>query len=367
LRNNLTRLLRVVLRLAVACVMPLYAVACSATPSHPNAMASMPAAASPTNPSFDSFYRRYNSYRKSAGLPAVKSDPGLSEGAKQHCIYLVKNRISGGDAGIADGHLSLLPFAPSVHAEASDNRYFSAAGANAAKWSFIVRGSSLPADTAPLVDDAMTIPFGAMWVLNPQTAALGYGEYCDHNECAAVVTFRMGLPRDEFLQLFDVPATFWNPAQGNVPWEREPLRRPIEFPPPNSQIGLTSSAGIPAPITSCPGLRNSAGLPITLLLGAPATGDRNQPVTATNAQLMDNGTPANVCLLDETELRSSNPRLEGSGRYQLHMLGAVILVPEKPLTPGHNYRVTIVADGEPYEWGFGVTPQAAAERSGRSK
>ncbi|MGH7812376.1 MAG: hypothetical protein ACREQI_00030 [Candidatus Binataceae bacterium] len=311
-----------------------------------------------SGPGINSFYQRYSFYRDSVGLPPAPIDAQLSAAARLHCIYLVKNHLSGGDASIVGNHLEPLQPDRSVHTESPGNRYFTAAGANAAGWSFIVRGSILPADAAPLVDDAMTMPFGAMWVLNPQVAELGYGAYCEGKDCASIVTFRMGLPRAEFIRLFDVPGTFWNPAQGNVSWVREPLRRAIEFPAPDSKIGLTgfSDLSVPGPITSCPGFGIHAGLPITLQLGAAYTGAPLKAVKAGRVRLLDNGSPEAACVIDETSFRSSNPLVERSGRYQLHMLGAVIVVPKDSLKAGHQYQVSIDADGRTFGWRFGVSP-----------
>src|SRR5215469_15731809 len=46
---------------------------------------------------------RMNYYRELSGLPTVSGDPELSEGARLHSIYIVKNNLVGGTMSLRDG------------------------------------------------------------------------------------------------------------------------------------------------------------------------------------------------------------------------------------------------------------------------
>ena len=71
----------------------------------------------------------------------------------------------------------------------------------------------------------------ALAVLDPQLAAVGFGLFCELDDCAGVIVYKHGLTKSQFLGLYEGNAMDWNGTLGTMPFTTARLRKPIEFPP----------------------------------------------------------------------------------------------------------------------------------------
>jgi hypothetical protein len=302
---------------------------------------------------------RINWYRTAVGLPPYEIDAELSDAAARHSMYLVKNQIPGGDVALTGGMLQLLPAAFSPHEESEGNRWYSREGSKAAWNGYILRGRWTSSDGAPVIDQLMTMPFSSMFPLQPQISALGFGSYCDQDDCALTVAIKLGLSKDHSKSLYlGSFGRLWNPANGKIPFTRARLSHPIEYPAPGSHLPLIQYAGgdIPDPLPSCPGYEVPTGPAVVLQIGAPGSGEGE--VEVSSYSIAENGVELESCAIDAAKYENPDGFQQRRGREALHMLGAVTLVPRKPFKPGHQYSATIVADAKEYSWSFDVAVDA---------
>lgn len=288
------------IRSVILCVM---ACACASQPPPPAPAPSAPAIT--LEQPFSGALSRWNYYRQSAGTPAVAADRALSEAARSHSKYLVKNHIQGGDVFI-DG-TKIREQAPNagLHSESPGNAWYTEAGEKAATSAFIIRTTAISPDGAPIVDGMISRGFNMLPMLDPQITAIGYGQYCEDRDCAVTVTSKWGLSRDQFLSLYDASRFAWNPLLGDMPFTRARLRRPIFFPSPGvPAMSRIDGATWPDPQTSC-GPKGKSGVPIVLELGAPASD--SDDVLLSSHSLSDNG-------VENRELRFRCLQLQESER-----------------------------------------------------
>ncbi len=305
---------------------------------------------------FSGALSRWNYYRESAGLRPVAADPKLSEAARSHSKYLVKNHIEGADAFIENGTIHDGVANPGVRAESPGNPWYSEAGQKAAETAYVIRMRAIAADGAPIVDAMISRGFNAVVMLDPQITAIGYGQYCDESGCVVTISSKWGLTHEQFLSLYDVSRFGWNPALGEMPFTRARLRRPIYFPSPSTPAAASfDGASAPNPQTSC-GYTGISGPPIVFALGAPASGGND--VLVSGESISDGGVQIDSCAFDATSYRNPDGYQQRIARWLLHQYGAVMILPRKPLKPGHMYTASITADGTAYEWKFTVAPDA---------
>jgi hypothetical protein len=271
-----------------------------------------------------------NYYRALAGLPPIAPDMSLAAGEVAHARYLIKTDASGIKAGMLGAE---------AHTEDPSSPWYTPAGLVAAKGSDVEAGAN-PGGTPWLTPDAaisgwISTPFHRLAILNPLLRGAGYGQYCDGGSCAA------GL---NLLTDMDPP-----PPMPRI------LPKPIMFPPDGSTLPLKQWEGEwPDPLTSCPGYNAPSGLGITLQLGltlATHMTDFNV-VRAINASL---STPVEACGFDSGDYVNPDPGAQERARHILVNLGAVVIVPRDPLTPG-DYKVTLTANDRPYAWSFTISP-----------
>lgn len=307
---------------------------------------------------FQAAFARWNYYRQSAGLLPVEYDDELAKGAAAHSRYLVKNHVRGADAFIEDGQLRSAVISTGIRQESQGNQWYTELGSTAGQNSYVLRSSSMPADSADLVDSMMALGVSGLGLLDPQVATVGEGSFCQDSDCIITVSYREGLTRGEFLSLYDVSTFGFNPLLGRVPFTKARLRKPVYFPSPGMQARRTSLIGSsePNPLTSCPGYSAQTGAPIWLEVGASASGDSD--VTATNHSLEDNGVEVESCEIDAANYSNPDGYFQPMLRSFLSATGAVMLIPREPLKPGHTYTVKITADSQPYKWSFSVAPGA---------
>jgi hypothetical protein len=339
---------------------------------------------------------RENYYRALLKIPVVVEDPALSKAAWKHARYVVKNHLQGGMFSISNGRLGVLRPESEARHEIAGNPWYSDDGATAGGMSpYIATGTVMPTKMGPIVDQLLTLPFSAILALDPQLSQVGYGQFCEAGECAAVLSIRHGLDKATFSQLYEGSVTrLWNPANGPLPLTPARLRSPIEFPPPGAAIDVSSYAGNgwPDPLAMCRGYEAPTGPPIILLLGQGSgpkglvqVGDHDFSddterldhcvlEAAAYAEALEQRRKSNQLAHDkQTEDQESRERQAeeelAAAWYLLHAYGAAVLIPRAPLQSGRSYSVSIIADSRRYEWSFSVTkPQTlAAAGGGRRK
>jgi hypothetical protein len=333
--------------------------ACSSNFSSRTATAPAPAVAIPApNPQTAELFRpalaRLNYYRTMAKLPVLADDAGLDDGASKHARYVVENHLAG-DATLEDGRLKVQMFNQLVHQEVPGKPGYTAAGAGIAFgrcWT--ITAPMLPKSGEEMIDQIVTMPLVMILALDPQLSLAGFGSYCEAGTCAAVIATNTGLPKEQYVKLFEgVDALRWNPANGPIPFTPAPLRSPLMFPPANSTIDLTSYRGgdFPDPLASC-GYTAPTGLPILLELGQQ-TG-LNSIVRASNDRLLEDGNAVDHCMIDAATYASAKGEAEQMVQRGFWMYGAVVMIPRRPLRPGHTYTVSMTAYSQTYKWSFRV-------------
>ena len=121
----------------------------------------------------------------------------------------------------------------------------------------------------------------------------------------------------------------------------------IEFPPNNATVpGKMSDAEWPNPLAACPGYDLPIGTPVTLQMGAFVK------VQLESYEIVDEtaGHEIETCGFDASTYTQAN------GRGVLMNYGAVVIIPRKPLTPGHTYQVTVRTHRHVKTWNFRVRP-----------
>lgn len=359
-------------------------------PPAPVAATASPPEQTPIQEPLRSGLARENYYRALLKLPPVAEDRALSKGAEMHARYVVKNHLRGGEASLSNGRLGINRPDSEVRREDPKNPWYTEAGANAANISpYVMTGSVLPDKGEFVVDQVLTLPFSAILALDPQVSAIGYGQYCEAQECAAVLSIKHGLDKPVFASLYEgAVARLWNPANGPMPLTPARLRVPLEFPPPGATVELTSYAGNgwPDPLMSCAGYEVPTGPPIILELGQGL--GANGMVEVDGHSLSDGKDDLSNCLLDSTSFYPNEQRQQdqalaepsqpptndqekarqekarmardqrANGSFLLGYYGAVIMIPRAPLKPGSTYTVSITADSKRYDWSFAVAASA---------
>jgi uncharacterized protein YkwD len=263
-----------------------------------------------------------NHYRGIAGLAPVEPDPVLSSANTAHARYLLRTY---GDR--------IFEIGGEIHSEDPSRPGYSEAGDKAGHNSDIASRPSIDGAAPPAaeaIEGWIQTPFHRLWELNPALQRAGYGESCSGKACVEALDVES-----------DIPALMAMP---------QPLKQPIEFPPPNSTIKLrTLESEWPDPLASCPGYTLPAGLPITLQLG-PFT----EPKLAAYSLVRDRSaaTPLEVCGFTADSYTNPDPSQAGKVRDVLRIFGAIVIVPRAPLEPG-RYTVSITSDRN-YTWNFTI-------------
>ena len=284
---------------------------------------------------------RLNYYRAGLGLAPVSEDPALSAADTLHARYLVKT--------YADD-IRHSAIGADAHDESSASPWYTEQGRQAGKSSDVSYwqaarspDAALPAsaNTMPAempwgtpgwsVDGWMSIPFHRLSLINPFLERTGFGRYCEEAICAAALDTLSDLKR--------------------LPESPVPLRHPLQFPPPDGTIGMRAlDAEWPDPITSCPGYKRPAGLPITLALGA------NIEARLSKFRIADTAANLAACGFDSTSYVNPDPVAQQRGRDVLRNFGAAVVVPREPLRKGATYTVSMTVSGGEYQWSFSTAP-----------
>jgi hypothetical protein len=281
-------------------------------------------------------------------LMPVADDPKLSASDRAHAMFIVKNY----PAQIQSGGLGA-----EMHQEDPGNKWFTAAGREAAKASDMeawflrgdlhdndATGASDPSEWAKerapgtegwTIDGWMAIPFHRMPMLNPRLVRAGFGQYCEEGACAAGLNLKDGTVR-------------------GIP--RFEIKWPLEFPPNGSTIGMESfGQEWPDPRTSCSGYETPSGLAITMQMGADQESHLGEfALSQVNAD--GSRTRLEACGFDSQSYANPDASVQRLAREILVNYGGVVVIPRRPLVKGGKYAVSITADGQKYDWTFSITP-----------
>jgi uncharacterized protein YkwD len=239
-----------------------------------------------------------NQYRRIGGLPAVTSDPILTQGAQQHAYYLGVNNVSLSQVGLA------------AHDENSSLPGYSSLGKKAGQNSVIYQGV-----TAIEAIDNWTLTFyHRLGMFDPNLTRVGFGSYSEY-------------------QVLDI-------GQGRV-YGAAAEDAVVMFPFPGMQaVGAEYKREIPHPIKS----DDSIGCPITVEF----FGLRGRQISNVTAIVKDAGTGARL---------GSYLQYPGKPFLKEWDLGQLIaIIPSSPLPRGATIQVNVSAqvDGYPLdlEWQF---------------
>jgi hypothetical protein len=183
-------------------------------------------------------------------------------------------------------------------------------------------------DSSKVVGNLITAPFHRLNLLSPKLSRVGYGQYCADRICVASLDVNSAI----------VPISL---SSVSAP-------HPVMFPPDGSRLKLDNIDNEwPSPLSACPGYSTTTGPAITLQLGFGI------PARLGGYSLVRDGasaTPVTSCAFDAESYVNPDPVQQQRGRDGLNSYGAVMVIPERSLTPG-TYTISITVD-RPYTWSF---------------
>ncbi|MEW6283663.1 MAG: CAP domain-containing protein [Candidatus Eremiobacterota bacterium] len=260
-----------------------------------------------------------NQLRALAGLSPLSENAGLTSACTAHATYMVKNNVIG-------------------HTEDPNLPFYTPAGDQAGQKSNVVGTSVFNQSANDLIDSLMTSPFHGVGFIDPRLQQTGIGYYTEQDggvQSAAAV---------DVLSALDV-----NP---HPPY-------PVLWPGNGATVGLRTYPGneYPDPLTGLPGFSAPTGLPIYALF------DPNTPVSVTAFSVQEVGGGALVVgEIDGTNYTNPDGVAQTLARTILTNRGAVVLLPQSPLTAGRSYQCSLTNNGVTTNWTF--TVDANAPRQG---
>lgn len=264
---------------------------------------------------YASWIQTVNYYRQASGLNPIVEDKSLSLAVKKHLTYLTMS-----DPKFFTGQYV------SRHLENPASPYYSAAGANSGQ----ELSSTLTDGQSQSVDLWMAAPFHAMGFMREGLRKVGwasaYNAQTGFYEAGADVLDGLKIHRTKII-------TF--PGNGSI---SRMDNFPGESPDPRESCGVNS--------------RSYTGLPIWVsLTSAPPRQMSAQIVTPTGEVLSSR---AQLCVVNEFNIRTSDPIYGSAGKYILRNDHMVLIIPKDPLTPGLQ-TVSLSLRGQPkISWSFTV-------------
>jgi hypothetical protein len=245
-----------------------------------------------------------NYYRETARVPPVTENPQLSEAARRHAVYVVRNDVI-------------------THSEDPGNQWYTPEGAAAGGRSNVFGSSNPNTSDLTAIDGWMSAPFHAVAMIDPRLTQIGYGA---HREAGGTIAMGAAL---------DIATV----GTGNAGF-------PVRWPADGMSVPLSVFPGeIPDPLTSC-GFGGSAGLPVILMLGPGVQ------LGAVSASITADGVPVETCEIDGSNYRNPDAAAQQTGRNILNSRGAIIAIPRTPLFQRTRYDVSITAAGGTHAWSF---------------
>ncbi len=307
--------------------------------TRPNSAGSMPGA---TRVEQAEWLERLNAYRRAVGLRPVNEDRAESDGDLKHARYLVKNFQPGVNPG-AEAHL-----------EKEGSPWFTHEGSRAGQTSDVIPPSNGLFDDDTAIDGWLGAPFHALPMLDPDLTQAGFGRYCENGVCAAVLNVgRGGRWRHGQKLVLETVEDDNGDEKHVLGIAPRTLNRPIEFPPPDSTISGGSFNGMewPNPLLACPGYQPPTGTVIIASFGSAFV------PTVTSASISTGGTPLELCLVTSENYKSPDKGETASGKGNLKLYAAALLIPRRPLESGKTYDVSVTEDQTEYHWSFKIEPK----------
>ncbi len=249
-----------------------------------------------------------NQFRLSAGLPLLVEDVALSAGSQLHSEYMI----------IEDN--------PNARYQSKRSENYTEAGDRAARNANIFAMTSDGGEYDWAVNYWMTAPFHIVPMLDPQLESVGFGSFAGGGEVKYTAVLDVNSGKNE-TNIPDYPITF--PQDGGKTW-----------------LTFYSLFEYPDPLTVCDDYQQPTGPPLVLLLGSD-----NVP-EVTNYNLQRGDVLLDACLLYEQNYVNEDEYAQEVGRSVLHERGAVVLIPQQPLTVGSIYTASVTVNGEVYTWMF---------------
>ncbi len=311
-----------------------------------------------------------NQYRAVAGVGPVVNAAEASNAAALHSRYMVQHRL-----------LS--------HSEDATRAGFSVEGDRAGRTGNIVLGSGAAKSDKWLIENWMTGPFHGVGMIQPRSVRFGFGSAQDETGWAgtlsllwdsygsspstvnvkALIASAVKAVVDKFPELAGKGhkaksdgTTVTVTISGRVYTVRDGVvtegtvaapsaKATVVWPGPNSAVPLLEFRGpeFPNPLTSCPGFSAPTGVPIYISRGVAT---EVETATLQTSQ----GTGIALCVLSASTYRNANGGEEQFGRSVLKGYGAVVLIPQTPLTSGSVYQVAVkLRDATSLSWSFTTT------------
>ena len=175
-----------------------------------------------------------NAYRAMAKLPPLKEASALSQGDRDHAIYLVKNY---GEQIRKNQNLGV-----NFHLEETNRPSYTYAGFVAGRSSDVVTwsGKETRQAASSAIDGWFVAPFHRFPLLSTHLEEAGYGEYCEAGACAAALNITTGgvSPSLAFHRRIVASGSYTSQQYGSTV-----LDTPIEFPPDGSTVRLREFHG----------------------------------------------------------------------------------------------------------------------------
>ncbi|HVH47972.1 MAG TPA: CAP domain-containing protein [Labilithrix sp.] len=253
-----------------------------------------------------------NYHRASAGIAPISEDRSLQEGVTNHAKYMVQNKEV-------------------THYEKVGKTGYTASGEKAGKKSNVT-GSNVQWEARDAIDSWLQAPFHALNMLSPRLARSAYGQYYADD----------GSQRMVF-------AAALNTSDGI---DRSRVHEyPFVWPGDRTTVALSYYYGEnPDPLTSCPGYKAPAGVPLLAMLG-----DGSSAVGTVEHSLTLDGVPVEHCEIDEANYSHPSADAQKIGRDILKSRSAVLIVAKEPLAPGGTYAVSVKGSGVSVDWTFRVS------------
>jgi hypothetical protein len=133
---------------------------------------------------------------------------------------------------------------------------------------------------------------------------------------------------------------------------REKMTRAILFPPDGStfEYGRMFEFEWPDPLSACPGYQIPVGLPVSVQTGTAIQ------VKAASITDSTSGRAVESCTVDAFNYINPDPVTQTRGRDVLRIMGAAIIIPRRPLSPGDRYAVSIQTLQHDFNWNFAIAP-----------
>ena len=257
-----------------------------------------------------------NYYRAVAGLQPVTENKSWGEGGWYHARYMVKNDVVG-------------------HEEDPNNDWYTEEGNLAAQSSNLVASQNQDSGDLYAIDAWMQAPFHAIKILNPVLQQVGFGSF--RSEDGGI---EMGASLDVIRGVGSVPSG---------------VSYPVIWPANGTTIPLGEHWGEdPDPLTGCPGYKTPSGIPVIVQFDP---GSLTPEVSQTSFN--QGKIKLEHCLIDSTNYNNPNPADRDLGRSILGVSNAILLIPREPLIQGRTYQVSVVVNGQEYQWSFSVAGEGS--------